>query len=46
MPLKDFSEDEMKHLAAALLNMANAKLYLVSSTRPGLYRDVSLTWCL
>jgi hypothetical protein len=37
MPLKDFSEDDVKHLAAALLNMANAKLYLVSSIRPVLH---------
>lgn len=43
MPLKDFSKDEVKHLAAALPNMKNAKLYLVSSIRPGLHRDLSLT---
>lgn len=43
MLLRDFSKDESEHLAAALLHMGNAKVFLVSVIHPGLRTDLSLT---
>ena len=43
MSTSKFTEDNLKNLAAALVNMEDAKVFLVSSIHPGLRADLSLT---